>query len=37
MMNLEIAKGISAAYAEIDAELSITFTTQLEHHYIASL
>ena len=37
MMNPEIAKGISAAYAEVDAELSITQTTQLEHHCIAFL
>ena len=37
MMNPEIAKGISAAYAELDAELSITQTTQLEHHCVAFL
>ena len=36
-MNPEIAKGISAAYAELDAELSITQTTQLEHHCVAFL
>ena len=36
-MNPEIAKFTSAAYAEVDAELSITFTTQLEHHCLAFL
>ena len=37
MMNPKIAKDISAAYAEVDAELSVTQTTQLEHHCIAFL
>ena len=37
MMNPEIAKCISAAYAEVDAELSIIFTTQLEHHCLSFL
>ena len=37
MMHPEIAKAVSSAYAEADADLSIAQTAQLEHHCLAYL